>query len=235
MDITLTLIITAVVVFAVLLAIVLSANGALVSAFKKYNRMYASLGLTTQQFIFAAKEYYNIKKLKIARIKGELTDCYIPHKRTIAISESCFGSSSVAALAVVAHEFGHALQHAQRSLLFAFSRIVGFFSRIFAVFALPAILAGLVVFALGDIQNVGVILMCAGGGIIVLGLLFKIITIPVEYNATHRALKFLKESGAMDEDELKIAKKILHSAGFTYVAGFISSILGLNWLRRRLS
>jgi len=228
------LLIAAIVVLALLLAVATGAGGVLVARFKKYNTLYADLGLTSEQLLIAAKDYYQIKKLKIARIKGELTDCYIPGKRTIAISESCFGRSSVSALAVVSHEMGHALQHDKGSFLFAFSRIIGFFFRIFAVFVLPAILAGLIMLPFSQTEHVGIILLCAGAGIIVLGLLVKIITIPVEYNASHRGLKFLRESRAMNEMELKIAKKIMNAAGFTYIAGFISTILGINWIKRRL-
>lgn len=218
----------------ILLAVLLSANSRLMNLFKKYDKEISSSGLTTQEFLIAAKQTLNIEKLTFARIKGNLTDCYVPSKRIIALSDSTYNNKSVAAIAVASHEFGHALQHHFSPILFNFVRVLGFVSRVFSRLVLPTVFASIIMIIFSATRQAAIIMLWASLGVVVAGFLFRIFTIPVEYNASKRAKKLLHDYHVLNEEEQKWAKKIFSAAAFTYVADFISTTIGLNFIRRKI-
>jgi Zn-dependent membrane protease YugP len=193
----------------------------------------ASAGITAQQLLWFYKQKYNMTKLKFSLTLGELSDYYSPRKRLIALSKSTYNNTSVAALAVVSHEFGHAMQHKNHSFLYLMHRFVGFWSKVFGVLVIPATIAGLIMLLpFLYIEYIGVWVLVGAGSAVLLGLLGRLLTISIEYDASNRAKKILSENKILTDYELKYVDKVLGAAGFTYVASFISTILGITFIKR---
>lgn len=156
------------------------------------------------------------------RVAGELTDHYDPRNQTVNLSDAVYDSASVAAIGVAAHECGHVLQHENGyvplKIRGALVPVANFGSQI----SWPLILIGL--FISGDFSvlliNLGIILFSAA-------VIFQLVTLPVEFNASGRALKILESSGMLSVDELKGTKKVLGAAAMTYVAGAATAVLQL--------
>ncbi len=207
------------------------------AAFQKYDLIKSSRGIKAEEFLsqLANSEPKCNSKLALCRITGTLTDCYIPKKRTIALSESTYHNDSVAALAVATHEFGHAMQHSEKSTLYSINRALAIFYKIFGKLILPLVIIGLILLPFRTTNYYGYILLYVGGGLLVLILLFRLITIPLEYNASRRAMLYLSRYEALNEKELKMARKLLDKAALTYIAEFLSIITGINLIKRRNS
>ena len=227
------IIIGVIVAIALLLAFITGAGSFFKDAFDKYDQVKNHLGVTPEQFLVVMKEIENVKKLEIARIEGKLTDCYIPKKKTIALSESTYQNTSVSAIAVIAHEFGHSLQHSKNSIMFGLYHTIGKIFNFFARFVLIALIVGLImIFATVEYVETGWIVIYSAAAVLGCGLLYKILTIPVEYNASNRAMKILEEQKVLNQDELKMAKKVLSTAAATYIADFLATMLGINLIRK---
>ena len=199
----------------VLLSLWASAN--VNSTFRKYSQQYSSRRLTgaeAAQRVLSANGVYGVR---IERISGNLTDHYDPSSKTLRLSDSVYGSDSVAAVGVAAHECGHALQehdgYGLLKLRTALVPVVNIGSSLY----LPIFMAGLL-FSWEPLQMVGI--LCFG-----LTLLFSLVTLPVEINASKRALGMLE--GVLDAEELQGAKAVLSAAALTYLASVISSALQL--------
>ncbi len=198
------------------------------STYSKYRNIYSSCGLTACDFIKRLMSATDTNYLQIRCINGHLTDHYNPSKEEICLSQDVYSSSSVAALGIACHEFGHALQKKEKYLPYQIRRILVPITNFASTLLWPLVVIGL-------IFNFGVE---AGGitgdiflwsGIIVFGLsvLFNLATLPVEFNASRRAVKILKASGTLTEDEIDGTKKVLTAAALTYVAALVVSILNL--------
>ena len=225
--------IVAIIMLALLFAFIACAGSWFKSAFDKYNQVKNHLSVTPEQFLTIMKQIEKLDKLQVARIEGELTDCYIPKQKTIALSESTFGNTSVSAIAVVAHEFGHSLQHARSSLLYNLYHFFGRIFNFFARFVVAALIIGLImILATIDYVDIGWIIIYSALGVLGCGMLYKILTIPVEFNATNRALKILTEQRVLNQNEIKMAKKVLSTAASTYVADFLATMLGIKIFRK---
>ncbi len=159
-----------------------------------------------------------IYDVSVQRVSGELTDHYDPRDRVLRLSDSTFGSTSVAAIGVAAHECGHAMQHAENymplTLRSALVPVANFGSR----FSMLLIIAGL--FMGQFLVEAGILLFSAV-------VLFQIVTLPVEFNASSRALRLLGDNGILYEEEVGMTKKVLRAAALTYVASVLASILQL--------
>ncbi len=208
-----------------LLIIVIAVVGWIVQArlqsvFKKYSQVMFPGGLTGAEVAERMLRENNIHNVRVTHVRGRLTDHFDPRSMTVNLSDSVYGSRSVAAAAVAAHECGHAIQHARgyaplvlRSQLVP---VVQFASSA----AMWVILLGLVVLA--STQNE---LLCwIGVGMIALSALFSIITLPVEYNASARALEWLRGSRLMNEVELGQARISLRWAARTYLVAALSAV-----------
>lgn len=193
------------------------------SVFKKYSEVQFPGGLTGAEVAEKMLRDNNIRNVKVTHVAGQLTDHFNPQTMTVNLSDSVYASSSVAAAAVAAHECGHAVQHAQgyaplvmRSQLVP---IVSFSSRM----ATWVILIGLGI--LSTTQNE---LLCwIGVGMIAMSALFSLITLPVEYNASSRALVWLESSRTMQGAQLVQAKEALSWAARTYLVAALSAIASL--------
>lgn len=210
--------------FIVLIGVVLSllASGRVKSTFSKYSQVRNSRGLTGAQAAEQVLHRAGIYDVRIERVGGNLTDHYDPRTKVLRLSDSVYGQTSVAAVGVAAHECGHAIQHAKgygplklRSTLVP---IANFGSKI----AWPLIIFGL--FISGEssalLINIGIIAFLAA-------VVFQLITLPVEYNASNRAIRMIADSGMMQGEEIQGAKKVLNAAALTYVASAATAILQL--------
>ncbi len=198
----------------------LGASAVVNSTFRKYSRVRSLSGMTGAQ---AAQKILNaagIYDVSVQHISGNLTDHYDPGAKVLRLSDSVYGETSVAAIGVAAHECGHAIQH-QHSyvplrLRTAIFPVASFGSKI----AWPLIL-------LGIILSMSQTLIYAGIFLFSFAVLFQLVTLPVEFNASRRAVKILDDSGILYGDEVGITKKVLGAAALTYVAGAAAAILQL--------
>lgn len=198
---------------AIILAVI--AQGKVSSTFNKYSRVPSRIGMTGAEAARRIMELNGIYDVSIERVAGNLTDHYDPSKKVLRLSDNVYSSSSIAAIGVAAHETGHAIQHARGyaplSLRSIMVPAVNFGSRLF----LPLILLGLL-FSFSSAMGNSLITL----GIILFGItvLFTLVTLPVEFNASKRAIACLSESRILYDDEVEGAKKVLSAAAMTYVA-----------------
>ncbi len=189
------------------------------NTFNKYSSVGNSRGLSAQDVAQSILSSAGINDVRIERIRGELTDHYSPTEKVLRLSETVYGSTSVAALGVAAHECGHAIQHkvgyAPLNLRAISVPVANFGSKL----SWPVILIGL---ALGynGLAQIGIILFL---GVV----FFQLITLPVEFNASSRALQILEKNSILSGNELGSAKSVLTAAALTYVAAMINSVLQL--------
>lgn len=187
------------------------------STFDRYSRVRTRSGMTAEQAARMLLSRGGSANVTISRVNGSLTDHYDPRSNTLRLSDSVYGSDSVAAVGVAAHECGHALQeHDGYGLLKLRSALVPVVN-IGSSLYLPIFMAGLL-FSWEPLQTVGI--LCFG-----LTLLFSLVTLPVEINASKRALGML--DGVLEAEEIQGAKAVLSAAALTYLASVISSALQL--------
>ncbi len=217
---------------AIFLGIIQSANSVLWDKVEKYSNTTPISKATTIGLIYFIRKIFDLD-IDIKRIKGKLTDCYIPKYKTIALSDDSFNKSSLSAIAITSHELGHAIQHKNNSTTFNFVRLVRGIASFFGSLVLPAIITGVIMLFLKINISVAYIIIFIALGIVLSSFLAKLFTIPLEHSASKIAINFLKDNAILNDEELKIVKKITDAALFTYVADFIKDILGLNLLKRR--
>ena len=207
----------------VLIGAVLSiwASGRVQSTFRKYSSVRSRSGMTGAQAAERLLNSQGIYDVTIRPVSGQLTDHYDPRNKTLNLSESVYQSSSVSAIGVAAHECGHAIQdnvgYAPLKLRGAFVPVANLGSSL----ALPLILIG---FFLG---GGGSFLVQVGIWMFVLAILFQVITLPVEFNASSRAVALLDQTGILAGEEGGQTRKVLSAAALTYVAAVAASVLQL--------
>jgi len=198
----------------------LIASGVVKSTFNKYSKVMASAGMTGREVAQAILHKTGVYDVKVQRVAGSLTDNFNPSSRVVNLSETVYDSNSIAAISVAAHECGHAVQHNEDyfplKVRSAILPAASFGSR----FGLWIVIAGLIISFFRPLIFVGVVLFA-------FGVLFQIVTLPVEFDASRRALEILSDMGILREDELTGARKVLKSAAMTYVASAAASILSL--------
>ncbi len=189
------------------------------SSFSKYEKVLSRYGRTADSVARSLLDHSGCGNVNIQTTQGSLTDHYDPRSNVLRLSTTVFGSSSVAAIGVAAHECGHAMQqhegYGPLKLRSALVPVVNLGSNLY----FPIFMLG-IVFSWEPLITVGI--LCFS-----LTLLFSLVTLPVEFNASSRAIKALREGGYMAEEELDGAKAVLDAAALTYVASAISSLLQL--------
>ena len=185
------------------------------STFKKYSSQFSSRGLTGAEAARRVLSAHGVGNVRIERVSGNLTDHFDPRTNVIRLSDNVFGNTSTAAIGVACHEAGHAVQYAQGyapiKLRAAIIPVTNFGSRL----AMPLILIGLLLAAFG---NLSVLFIDLGIACFGLSLVFQLVTLPVEFNASNRALRAIADSNLLTEDEQAGARKTLRAAALTYVA-----------------
>lgn len=194
------------------------------STFRKYNRVDSNTNLTAAEAARRVLDSEGLENVPIVKIRGNLTDNYNPSTNVLSLSETVYDSTSVAALGVACHEAGHAIQHAKK-YLFSTLRVKMVPVLNFAnTFLWPLFIIGLFLGFLGTAGMLGDIFLIIGMVIFGGSLLFALVTLPTEFDASRRAIKVLSE-GYMSGAELKGAKKVLKAAAMTYIASFMMSAL----------
>lgn len=208
------------------------------STFAKYARVDSKTNLTAAEAARQVLDSEGLDNVAIVRIKGNLTDNFNPSTNVLSLSESVYDSTSVAALGVACHEAGHAIQHAKK-YLFSTLRVKMVPVLNFAnTFLWPLFIIGLIFGFMGSASYVGNIFLIIGMVIFGASLLFALVTLPTEFDASRRAIKVLS-NGYMSGNELKGAKKVLKAAAMTYIASFMMSalqflrLLAIFFMRRR--
>ena len=196
-----------------LLAMLASAN--VNSTFKRYSQQYSRRGLTGAEAAQRVLAANGVRGVGIERISGNLTDHYDPRSNVIRLSDSVYSNTSTAAIGVACHEAGHAVQYAQSyapiKLRAAIIPVTNFGSKL----AMPLILLGILFSGLGEYSTLIVYLGLACFG---LSFVFQVVTLPVEFNASSRALRAIESGQLLTDEELTGARKTLSAAAMTYVA-----------------
>ncbi len=196
------------------------------TAFSKYSAIPNSRGMTGAQAAEYVLRQNGVTGVSIERVAGKLTDHYDPRTNVIRLSESVYASASVAAVGVAAHEAGHAVQTAQNYLPNKIRSAILPAARIGSGFSWILIIIGFM-FAYRVTSPVGLYVLYAGIILFSATVLFTVATLPVEFDASRRALKCIRETNLLSQDEYKGVKSVLSAAAMTYVASALTSIMQL--------
>lgn len=196
------------------------------SAYRAFSGVLSKKGLTGAQAAQKILDGANITTTKIQAIPGELTDNYNPKTDVVSLSKGVHDSTSVAAIGIAAHEVGHTIQHHTNYVPVKIRGALVPVSNFMSQLLWPLLIIGII---LNFTTLLGTAVMWAAIGIFGLSVLIQLVTLPVEKNASRRALKILESSDMLDEEELRGAKKVLDAAALTYVAALLISIL--NFMR----
>ncbi|MBC8585718.1 zinc metallopeptidase [Youxingia wuxianensis] len=188
-------------------------------AFNRYSRVKSSRGYTGAQVARMILDENGLYNVRVERISGNLTDHYDPRTNVVRLSDGVFNNSSVAAAGVAAHECGHAVQHAHKYFPLVIRNSIIPVTNIGSTLSIPLIILGMIL-SYGPLIDIGLLLFS-------LVAVFQLVTLPVEFNASRRALATLEGSHFLEEEELRGSKKVLQAAALTYVAALLVSIAQL--------
>ncbi|MCQ2507782.1 MAG: zinc metallopeptidase [Dorea sp.] len=200
----------------------LLAQSSMKSTFSRYSRIRSISGITGAEAAVRILRNAGIYDVQVRCIHGNLTDHYNPKTKELCLSDSIYGSISVAALGVAAHECGHAIQHAKGYAPLSFRTALVPFANIGSQIAMPLVLIGFIFNSRSSFLFIQL-----GIYAFALAVLFQFVTLPVEFNASRRALHILSDTGMLQPEETGYTKKVLTAAALTYVAGAASSALQL--------
>ena len=197
----------------ILLSLWASAN--VNSTFKRYSGQYSRRGLTGAQAAERVLRSNGVTNVRIERVSGNLTDHFDPRSNVIRLSDNVYGNTSTAAIGVACHEAGHAVQYAQDYAPIRIRSAVIPATNLGSKLAMPLILLGLLIGFKGDLSY---FLVYLGIGWFGLSLVFQLVTLPVEFDASRRAMAAIAQSELLTEEEQRGARKTLSAAALTYVA-----------------
>ena len=189
------------------------------STFDKYSKIRTKRGYTGADAARRVLNENGLFDVSIERVQGHLTDHYDPRANVIRLSDSVYSSSNAAAIGVACHEAGHAVQHAKGYFPIKVRMAIIPMTKFGSALAMPIFFMGLL-FAMDALLSLGIVLYATVA-------LFQLITLPVEFNASARALEAIGSSGMFDAEEKKAARRVLTAAALTYVAALASSLLTL--------
>ena len=195
------------------------------STFSQYSGMRNHMGLTGAQAAERILQSQGIYDVAIQRVSGKLTDHYDPRNKTLNLSDAVYASTSVAAVGVAAHECGHAIQHARGYAPLSFRSALVPVANIGSQLSWLFIILGIFFGGSHTLIMIGILMFSAA-------VLFQLVTLPVEFNASGRALKLLSETGILQKDEVSDTRKVLSAAALTYVAAAATAVLQLLRLLR---
>ncbi|MBR0164772.1 MAG: zinc metallopeptidase [Lachnospiraceae bacterium] len=190
------------------------------SAYQKYAKVRAMSGMTGAEVAERILQQNGITDIQIVRVAGNLTDHFSARDKRVALSESTYDSASVAAIAVAAHECGHVCQNAFGYVPYNIRTALVPAANIGSQLGLPIVIIGLIIGRFPAIVTAGILIFS-------IAVLFQIVTLPVEWDASRRALVMLEQYGILGQEEKQSAKKVLSAAALTYVAAAASSVLQL--------
>lgn len=207
--------------FLVIAAVVFSyaVQASMNSTFKKYSQVYSRRDVPAHVIARQILDSYGLYNITVMHVDGKLTDHYDPKANIIALSDSTFFSTSVAAIGVAAHECGHAVQHNTNYLPIKLRSL-------FVPIAQIGSKSWIILFFLGMFMGIGFLV---DAGVILFGcvVLFQLLTLPVEFNASRRALNVIDSQGLLERDEIPGARKTLRAAAMTYIAALLTAVTQL--------
>jgi len=189
------------------------------STFDEYSRVPARGNVTADSVARMLLTLYGMANMPINRVAGSLTDHYDPTNKTLNLSETVYGSNSIASIGVAAHEVGHAIQHHESYSPLIFRNTIVPVVNICSTASMPLFILGLI---MGNFMLVNIGIMLFTGALV-----FHLVTLPVEINASSRALALLEETHTLSPTELSGAKKVLTAAAWTYIAAALMALLQL--------
>ena len=189
------------------------------SSFNKYSKLKSRIGLTAADVTRRILDSNGLTHVAVERVNGKLTDHYDPRSNVIRLSDSVYNSTSVAAIGVAAHEAGHAVQHATKYIPIKVRNAIVPIANFGSSFAPILIIMG-IIFSFEPLVLFGTLLYSAIA-------VFQLVTLPVEFNASGRAIKTLSSMGILSGEELAGSKKVLSAAAMTYVAALLTTLANL--------
>ena len=189
------------------------------STFARFSSVYASRGMSADTVSRSLLDRFGLQSVKVERVRGELTDHYDPRTKVLRLSDSVGGSSSSAAIGVAAHEVGHAVQDKEGYAPLKFRNAFVPVANLGSMAAFPLFLIGLLMSA-RPLIDLGIVLFLAV-------VVFHLVTLPVEYDASSRALRLLGGTGMLTQSEITGAKSVLDAAARTYVAATVMALMNL--------
>lgn len=213
------------IVFCMVFSLV--ASGKVKSAFKKYDRVPSRSGLTGCDVATRLMRMNGVSGISVGAVRGELTDHYHPTKNQVNLSQSTYGSSSVAAIAVAAHEIGHVMQRQDGYALYRLRTALVPVVNIGTNLAMPLVLVGLLldIFVSAADSDLGFFVAMIGVLFYAGSMIFALVTLPVELDASRRAKRMLLDAGILTQDEIPGAGAVLSAAALTYLASLLTSIV----------
>jgi len=190
------------------------------STYNKYAKVRSMQGLTGAEAAQRILYYAGLSQIRVERVSGNLTDHYDPKAKVLRLSDSTYGSASVAAIGVAAHECGHAIQDAEGYSPLKLRSTLVPAANLGSKLGIPIILVGVLLGSNYTLVQIGIWAFS-------LAVLFQLVTLPVEFNASNRAIKILDSRGILGQEELSMCRKVLSAAAMTYVAAAASSIMQL--------
>ena len=205
-----------------------SASAKVHSAYKAYGGMANSSRMTGYDTAVRLLRKNGVNDISVGRVRGTLSDHYHPTKKIVNLSEDVYGSASIAAVAVAAHEIGHVMQKKKGYIPYKIRTFLVPLTNIGSRLAFPLVLVGVILdvfVGLSQNSNTGFYLALLGVALYGLSTVFALVTLPVELNASRRAKKMLLEAGILREEEIPYADKMLDAAAKTYVASLLTSLV----------
>ena len=199
------------------------------STFNKYSNEYSRYGLSGAEVARRVLDEHGLTHIRIERVNGTLTDHYDPKNNVIRLSRGVYDSTSVAAIGVACHEVGHAIQYKEGYFPIKVRNAIIPITNVSSRLAMPLILIGILLSSLGEGYS---IVAYIGVALFAFAVLFQLITLPVEFNASKRAIKQLDQTSVLDSYELDGAKKVLSAAALTYVASLAVALSQFIYLFR---
>lgn len=189
------------------------------SVYRKYNRVRSMSGMTGAQVAMEILRHNGVSDVTVQHVPGDLTDHYDPRTRVVNLSDATYGSSSVAAIGVAAHECGHVMQHQNGYLPLQIRSALVPAANIGSKAGVPLIILGMFL-SISPLISIGI-------WVFSLAVLFQVVTLPVEFDASHRALVMLEEYGILGNEEVADSRKVLSAAAMTYVASAAAAVVQL--------
>ena len=203
------------------------ASASVNSTFKKYAKQRPLCGMTGADAARRVLDANGLYHVRIEHIAGELTDHYDPSANVIRLSDAVYNNPSTAAIGVAAHEAGHAIQHATGYVPIKIRTAIVPLTNVGSRLSFPLILIGLVLAAVSGLGEIGMMLAYAGVICFSLCVVFQLVTLPTEFNASNRALAAIRDCGLLNREELAGSRRVLRAVAMTYVAALAVSVMQL--------
>ena len=221
------------IIVALILIIVLFSRSRIYSIYKRYLKIPVSCGLTGKEIAFLSKDKLELSFLQFGLIDGVLTDGYNTKTKMLLMSEQVMNTCSISSAAIIGHEIGHVLQHKENNGNLALNRFLTKTTNFTNKFILPLVIIGLFLYFTKINVNIGTTLTYISFVLFFLNFLCKLLLIPLEFNASKKAVIYLKEYGIINNNEYRKVKKVLRAAGQTYITSFFDGFIIFNFLKKK--